>query len=73
MLKSLFPSGRDEAKIRYEEADFKIRVPGDYVVCAVTGTHIPIDDLKYWSFERQEPYVDAFASLKAEKGINVKA
>jgi len=32
----------------------------------VTGTRIPLHELKYWSVERQEPYVDAEASLKAE-------
>jgi hypothetical protein len=28
---------------------------------------IPLHDLKYWSVERQEPYLDAEASLKAEQ------
>jgi hypothetical protein len=40
---------------------------GDHVVCAVTGARIPLHDLKYWSVDRQEPYVDADASLKAER------
>jgi len=39
---------------------------GDHVVCAVTGARIPLHELKYWSVERQEPYIDAEASLKAE-------
>ena len=40
---------------------------GDHVVCAVTGARIPVHELKYWSVERQEPYVDAEASLGAER------
>jgi hypothetical protein len=40
---------------------------GDHVVCAVTGEWIPLHELKYWSVERQEAYVDAQASLKAER------
>jgi hypothetical protein len=32
----------------------------------VTGKHIPLGRLRYWSVDRQEPYVDAEASLKAE-------
>jgi len=28
---------------------------------------IPLDELRYWSVERQEPYADAAASLAAEK------
>ena len=36
-------------------------------MCAVTGVQIPLHELRYWSVERQEPYVDADASLKAER------
>ena len=35
--------------------------------CAVTGMPIPLDDLKYWSVDRQEAYIDCEASYKAEK------
>lgn len=55
------------ARLRYDEADFAVLVPGDYVTCAITGRMIPVDELKYWSHARQEPYVDAFASMEAEK------
>jgi hypothetical protein len=34
------------------------------VVCAVTGLQIPVDELRYWSVERQEAYIDAAAALK---------
>ena len=40
---------------------------GSYVVCAMSGKHIPVDELRYWSVERQEPYADAASSLEAEK------
>ena len=33
---------------------------------AVTGVQIPLHELRYWSVERQEAYVDAEASLQAE-------
>jgi hypothetical protein len=36
-------------------------------VCAVTGARIALSDLRYWSVERQEAYVDAAASLKAQQ------
>lgn len=48
-----------EAQIRYLDADFRIIVPGDYVVCAVTERKIPIGALRYWSVDRQEAYWDA--------------
>ncbi|WP_416798328.1 DUF2093 domain-containing protein [Ciceribacter azotifigens] len=60
-------SGNREAKLRYLDADFQILSPGSYVVCAVTGQPILIDELRYWSVARQEPYVDAAASFEAEK------
>jgi hypothetical protein len=33
----------------------------------MTGKTIPVDELRYWSVARQEAYVDAAASLEAEK------
>jgi len=55
-----------EAKIRYLDGDFQVMVPGAFVTCAVTGMHIPLSDLRYWSVDRQEAYADAAASLKRE-------
>ncbi|MFB2549534.1 DUF2093 domain-containing protein [Ensifer soli] len=60
-------SGMREAKIRYLDGDYQIVLPGSHVVCAVTGRQIPIDELRYWSVARQEPYADAAASLEAER------
>jgi len=54
------------ARLHYGDGQFDIIVPGSYVVCAVTGKHIPLGRLRYWSVDRQEAYVDAEASLKAE-------
>jgi len=58
------PRRPGEAQVRYLDGDFQIVVNGSFVVCAVTGLQIPLDELKYWSVERQEPYVDAKASLQ---------
>ena len=55
------------ARLHYMANGFRVLNPGDHVVCAVTGARIPLHELKYWSVERQEPYVDAEASLKAEQ------
>lgn len=67
MLKRPEAGGGQLAKIRYLESDFQVLVPGTHVLCAITGDIIPLDELKYWSFDRQEAYVDAAASLKAEQ------
>ena len=54
------------AEIKYLDGDFEVMKPGSYVVCAVTGQEIALGDLRYWSVARQEAYVDAVASLRAE-------
>ena len=59
--------GTREARILYDDATFQLVSHGDHVRCAVTGAKIPLAELKYWSVARQEPYVDAAASLEAER------
>ena len=53
-----------EAKLEFGDADYLILSPGAYVVCAVTGTKIPLTELRYWSAEMQEAYRDAEVSTK---------
>src|SRR5438270_5297142 len=64
-------SGR-AARIHYLPGTFRMLSDGDHVVCAVTGARIPLHELKYWSVERQEPYIDAEASLKAEQAAKAR-
>jgi len=56
----------EEAKIEYLSGDYKILKHGSYVVCAVTGKPIPLDELRYWSFERQEAYLNCEVSYQRE-------
>ena len=60
------------ARINYMAGTFRLLSDGDHVVCAVTGVRILLHELKYWSVERQEPYVDADASLKAEQAAKAR-
>jgi hypothetical protein len=55
------------ARVHYLPGTFRVLSDGDHVVCAVTGERIALHELRYWSVERQEPYVDAQASLTAER------
>ena len=55
------------ARVRYLPGTFRLLSDGDHVVCAVTGARIPLLELRYWSVARQEAYVDAEASLKADQ------
>jgi hypothetical protein len=56
-----------EARIQYMAGTFRLLSDGDHVRCAVTGVRIALESLRYWSVARQEPYVDAAASLTAEE------
>jgi hypothetical protein len=58
------------ARVHYLAGTFRLLSDGDHVVCAVTGAKIPLHELKYWSVQRQEPYVDAEASLQAERSAS---
>ena len=55
-----------EAKIKFLDGDFEVMMPGAFVRCAITGKEIALDDLRYWSVDRQEAYADAEISLQAE-------
>lgn len=56
----------NEAKLEYLGGDYIIKAPGSYVLCAVTGEKIAIDDLRYWSAERQEAYASCEISYERE-------
>jgi hypothetical protein len=59
-----YPSSNGEAEVRYLDGDFRIIRPGGYVRCAVTGVPIPLEELRYWSVERQEAYANPQAVLR---------
>ena len=62
---------KGEAKLRFLDGDFEILQPGAYVVCAVTGAHIPLDALRYWSVDLQEAYASSAIATKRmqEEGL----
>ncbi|GLK56110.1 hypothetical protein JOD31_001028 [Methylopila capsulata] len=62
------PPSSGEAEVRYLDADFRVLKPGAYVLCAVTGEKIALDELRYWSVARQEPYAGPGEALARELG-----
>ena len=52
------------AKIKYLPNNFQILEKGDYVICAVSGKQIKLEELQYWNVELQEPY---FSYVEAAK------
>ena len=56
------------AKIKYLPNNFKILEKGDYVLCAVSGRKISLENLNYWNVDTQEAYYSyKEAHLKKEK------
>jgi len=62
---------KGEARLHFLDGDFEVLRPGAYVVCAVTGAHIPLDALRYWSVDLQEAYASPAIATKRlqEKGL----
>jgi hypothetical protein len=54
----------DLAKLHYGDGDYAVLRPGRYVVCAVSGQKIPLEQLRYWSAELQEAYASPGEALK---------
>ena len=62
MERDLRPDGL--AEIEYLDGEYRVIRPGSYVVCAVSGAHIPLEALRYWSVDLQEAYASPAAALK---------
>ena len=73
MLDHLKSFGESVAQVHYGTPDLSILRPGKFVRCAVTGKPIPLEDLRYWSVELQEAYVDAAAATVRWKHVNARA
>jgi hypothetical protein len=47
-----------QAQLAYHDGEYEVLTPGSYVLCAVTGTRIPLEALRYWSVDLQEAYAN---------------
>ena len=56
------------ARLHYMANGFRVLTPGDHVVCAASGKRVPLEELRYWSVARQEPYASAELAAKALSG-----
>ncbi|MBV8593581.1 MAG: DUF2093 domain-containing protein [Caulobacteraceae bacterium] len=60
----------DIAVVRYGDGEFTLIRPGRFVVCAVSGKRIPIDDLRYWNPKLQEAYAGPAEALARWRQLN---
>jgi hypothetical protein len=64
----LMSSKNRVARLHYMPNGFRMLSNGDHVLCAVSGEKIILDDLRYWSVAKQEPYATPEISTKAALG-----
>lgn len=57
------PNLGTEAVLEYTDSDFRVVRQGTFVRCGATGNPIQLEDLRYWSAERQEAYAGPEAVL----------
>ena len=47
---------KKKAKLNYKHNSFDIIEDGTFVVCAISGKEIKLENLNYWNVELQEAY-----------------
>ncbi len=55
---------KKKAKLNFKHNYFEIVEEGDYVLCAVSGKEILLQNLNYWNVDLQEAY---FSPIEANK------
>ena len=64
-------TSRDLAvKLHYGDGGARRAASGRYVVCAVSGQRIPLEQLRYWSAPLQEAYAGPAEALKRWRQLN---
>ena len=60
------------AKLKFNPNNFEIIEEGDYVVCAVSGKKILLNQLTYWNVELQEAYYSVKEAQQRYEELNKK-
>ena len=47
---------KKKAKLIYKHNSFEVIEDGDYVLCAISGKQIMLQNLNYWNVDLQEAY-----------------
>ena len=60
------------AKVAYGDGEFRVLVPGAFVLCSVTGARIPLEELRYWNVARQEAYASAVIATERAEALKAR-
>lgn len=69
---NMMERGMGPALLQYLDGEYRVITAGGYVVCAVTGVQISLEDLRYWSVELQEAYATSDAAMTRYREISNK-
>ncbi len=61
---------KKKAKLIFKHNYFEVVEEGEYVLCAISGKEIKLQNLSYWNVELQEAYfsaIEANERYKAQK------
>jgi hypothetical protein len=64
------PNDPQLAVLHYGDGEFAVLKPGRYVLCAVSGTKIPLDALRYWNPVTQEAFAGPEQALERWRELN---
>ena len=60
------------AKLKYLPNNFEVLEVGDYVICAVSGKDVKLEELNYWNVELQEAYYSYKEAFLKRELLNKK-
>lgn len=64
----LMSSNSRAARLHYGPNGFRMLSHGDHVICAKSGVRITLEELRYWSVDRQEAYASCALAVEAIAG-----
>ena len=62
--------GKKKAKLIFKHNYFEIVEDGDYVLCAISGKKIKLQNLHYWNVDTQEAYFSPIEANEKFKSQN---
>ena len=63
---------KKKAKLIYKHNSFDVIEEGNFVVCAISGKEIPLENLSYWNVELQEAYFSPLEVNESYKRLKNK-
>ena len=63
---------KKKAILQFKNNSFDIIEEGEFVICAITGKEIPLEELNYWNVELQEAYFSPIEANSRFKNLDKK-